>query len=311
MSEHGNPATGTTAWVDGALRPLADVRVSPLAHGLHYGTGVFEGVRAYLQEGGGGGVFRLREHTERLEQSARILGLELGYTVDELVAATLDVLRANSMEEAYVRPFAFLGEGGLGIAAGDNPVHVMIAAWAWGRYLGEDALQEGVAVAITGHERPTQNAAPLRAKVTGGYVGSFLAKRKALAMGMHEALVLDRDGYLAEGSGENLFWVKDGVLRTPPDEAPILLGITRATVLTLAEDLGVEIAFERPGRSDLYAADELFLTGTAAELTPVREVDGRRIGGGGRGPITERLQDAYFDLVHGRGARSAEWVTRI
>lgn len=298
------------AWYDGELRPVAEVRVSPLAHALHYGTGVFEGIRCYPQPSGGGGVFRLREHAERMVFSARVLGIPLPLGAAELERAVLDVLRANRLTDAYVRPLSFLGEGALGVAGGDNPVHTLVVALEWGRYLGEGALEGGISVAITGHERPTPNAAPLRAKVTGGYVGSFLAKRKALAMGVKEAVMLDRDGYLVEGSGENLFLVKGGELLTPPDESPILLGITRATVVTLARDLGIPVRFERPARSDLYGADEAFFTGTAAELTPIRDVDGRALAHA-RGPVTEKLQRAYLEAVRGRGARSKEWITPV
>ncbi len=302
--------TGKIAWYDGELVPVEEIRVSPLAHGLHYGTGIFEGIRCYAQPSGAGGVFRLREHMERLVFSARVVGIEMGPSVDALCAAAMDVLRANAMKAAYVRPIVFLGEGALGVAGGDNPVHTVIAALDWGTYLGKAALEEGITVAITGHERPTHNSAPLRAKVTGGYVGSFIAKRKALAMGVSEALMLDRDGYLVEGTGENLFVVKEGALVTPPDDSPILLGITRASVLTLAGDLGIPVRFSRPARSDLYGADEAFLTGTAAELTPIRAVDARPLVHA-RGPITARLQEAYLDTVHGRGPRSKEWITPV
>ena len=206
----------TIAWIDGQLRPVRDASISLLSHALHYGTGVFEGIRCYPQEGGGGGVFRLREHMDRLALSANVVGVALGHEADELCVATLEVLNANEMDSAYIRPITWLGEGAMGVAGGDNPVHTAIIVWSWGRYLGEQALQEGIRVAITGHERPTSNAAPIRAKVTGQYVGSYMAKRTALALGVSEALVLDRDGYLAEGAGENLFLVSEGVLITPP-----------------------------------------------------------------------------------------------
>lgn len=298
-------------WFDGELVPARDARVSLLTHALHYGTGVFEGIRCYPQEGGGGGVFRLREHMDRLVRSAEILGIELSYESDELCIAALEVLVRNELEEAYVRPIAWMGAGAMGVAGGDNPVHAAVMAWPWGRYLGDDALNEGIAVAITGHERPTGNAAPVRAKVTGQYVGSYMAKRAALARGVSEALVLDRDGYVAEGAGENLFVVTGGRLKTPPDESPILLGITRATVLELARDLGIPVDYSRVARGDLYSADEAFFTGTAAELTPIREIDGRPLKHA-RGPLTGALQDAYLDVVHGRGRhpeRVNEWVT--
>jgi branched-chain amino acid aminotransferase len=300
----------TIAWIDGELIPVREARISLLSHALHYGTGIFEGIRCYPQPGGGGGVFRLREHMDRLVLSGRVVGIDVPFESDELCVATLEVLKTNGMSAGYVRPLAWLGEGAMGVAGGDNPVHTAILAWEWGRYLGEKALEEGIRVAVTGHERPTANAAPVRAKVTGLYVASFMAKRVALAMGVSEALVLDRDGYLAEGSGENLFVVANGELVTPPDESPILHGITRATVVQLAEDLGIPVRFARIARGDLHGADEAFLTGTAAELTPIREVDGRALRTG-RGPVTAELQAAFLDAVHGRGPRSTEWVTPL
>jgi branched-chain amino acid aminotransferase len=300
----------TIAWIDGELRPVRDARISLLTHALHYGTGVFEGIRCYPQAGGGGGVFRLREHMDRIVDSANVVGLDLPHDSDDLCVATLEVLKTNRMDSAYIRPIVWLGEGAMGVAGGANPVHTAIIVWEWGCYLGENALQEGIRVAITGHERPTGNAAPIRAKATGQYVASYMAKRMALSLGVSEALLLDRDGYLAEGSGENLFLVSEGTLITPPDDSPILHGITRATVARLAADLGIPFRFSRPARGDLYAADEAFLTGTAAELTPIREVDGRRLRHA-RGPVTTCLQEAFLDTVHGRGARSAEWVTPV
>ena len=298
------------AWFDGELRPLSEIRVSPLSHSLHYGTGVFEGIRAYEQDGGGGGVFRLPEHVDRLLSSARILGVEVPWSAEQLVEAALAVLRAGGLAEAYVRPLVWLGEGDMGVAGEGNPVHTMIAAWPWGAYLGDEGLRKGVAVAITGYERATGNAVAQRAKVTGQYVTSFMALRQVRAQGLAEGILLDRDGYLAEATGENLFLARRGVLTTPPDDSPILLGITRESVLQLALDAGLEVRYGRPTRTDLYDADEAFLTGTAAELTPIREVDGRALRHS-PGPLTRRLQDAYLGVVRGRGERAAEWVTRF
>lgn len=304
------PTVDTLAWYDGEIRPLAEIRVSPLAHSLHYGTGVFEGIRCYRQDAGGGGVFRLRDHMRRLAASARMIGYEVPHDLDALCEATLETLRANEMDEAYIRPLVWLGEGGLGVAGGDNPVHTMIAVWSWGAYLGDEGMRRGIRTLITGHERTTRNASALRAKVTGQYVTSFLAKREVLSLGLDEGLLLDRDGFLAEATGENLFLAKDGAVWTAPDEAPILHGITRDTILTLLADQGVEVRLRRFGRNDLYDADEAFLTGTAAEVTPIREVDARALRNS-PGPVTKRVQEEYLALVRGRGARAGEWIARV
>ncbi len=297
-------------WFDGELRPLADVRVSPLSHSLHYGTGVFEGIRCYRQDDGSGGLFRVDDHLRRLERSARVLGYALPWSTDELRDAIVATLRANDLREGYVRPLAWLGEGGMGVAGGDNPVHVLVAVWPWGAYLGDKGLREGIRVLITSFERSTANASAVRAKVTGQYVTSFLAKRQVKALGLDEGLVLDRDGYVCEGTGENLFAVIGGLLLTPPRESAILHGITRDTVLALAADLDVPTAERRFGRTDLYGADEAFLTGTAAEVTPIREIDGRALRSS-PGPVTQRVQSAYMDTVRGRNERTAGWITRF
>lgn len=300
----------TLAWYDGELAPVQEIRVSPLDHALHYGTGVFEGIRCYPQDGGGGGVFRLVDHAQRLLDSARILGIEVPWTRDQLVEAALETLRANEMDSAYVRPLVWLGEGEMGVGGGKNPVHTLIAVWPWGAYLGDEGLKKGIHVQISAYERATPNAFAHGAKITGQYVTSFLAKREAWAKGLKESLLLDHDGYLAEGTGENLFVAQEGELITPPDSAAILPGITRHTILTLAKDLGIPVRFERFGPSDLYAADEAFLTGTAAELTPIREVDGRALRAS-PGPITRTLQETYLSLVRGRGERASEWIARV
>ncbi|MFQ5505530.1 MAG: branched-chain amino acid transaminase [Planctomycetota bacterium] len=299
----------TLAWHDGKIQPVQDIRVSALSHSLHYGTGAFEGIRSYEQHGGGGGVFRLEDHLSRLLTSVRILGYEIPWTKEQLIQATFDTLRANKMSSAYIRPLVWLGEGSMGVAGGGNPVHTMIAVWAWGAYLGEEGLKHGIRVLITAHERSTGNSSAMRAKVTGQYVTSFMAKRQVTRLGVDEGLLLDRDGYLCEGTGENLFMVQGGVLITPPDESSILHGITRDSVLTLARDFGIPQRFERFARSDLYSADEAFLSGTAAELTPIREVDGKELLSS-PGPITRKLQSAYLDVVRGRGERASGWVSR-
>ena len=304
------PKIETLAWYDGELLPVQEIRVSALSHTLHYGTGVFEGIRAYDQADGGGGIFRLREHMQRLVMSTRILGYEVPYGVEQLEAATIQTLKANGMTAGYIRPLVWLDEGGMGVAGGDNPVRTMIAVWPWGAYLGEEGLRRGIRTQLTSYERATGNASASRAKITGQYVTSFMAKRQALALGLDEGLLLDRDGYLAEGCGENLFAARDGVVATAPDASPILHGITRDTVLTLMEDMDLTVRFERFTRADLYAADEAFLTGTAAEVTPIREVDGRKLTES-PGPVTRALQEAYRGVITGRGARAQEWVTRF
>ena len=300
----------THAWLDGELKPLQDIRVSPLAHSLHYGTGVFEGIRCYTQPDGGGGVFRLRDHLERLHRSARILGYEIPWSADKLIAATLETLKANGMTGAYIRPLVWLGEGGMGVAGGDNSVHTMIAVWHWGAYLGEEGMKRGIRTQIASYERATGNASAQRAKVTGQYVTSFMAKRQAKALGFDEALLLDRDGNLVEGTGENLFLGRNGELITTPDSSPILLGITRDTVMTLATDLDIPVRTERFSRTDLYGADEAFLCGTAAEVTPIREVDSRLMKES-PGPLTRAIQETYLALVRGVGPRVGEWITRV
>jgi branched-chain amino acid aminotransferase len=300
----------TLAWLDGDILPVQEIRVSPLAHSLHYGTGVFEGIRCYTQEAGGGGLFRLQDHLARFFDSARILGYEIPYSAEELTRAAREVLRRNAMDTAYVRPLAWLGEGQMGVAGGANPVHVMIAVWHWGAYLGEEGMRRGIRVHISSYERSTANASAQRAKITGQYVTSFMAKREARALGLDESLLLDRDGYLSEASGENLFIVLRGVLCTAPDASPILHGITRDTVLLLAGDLGIPVRLERFARGALYAADEAFLTGTAAEVTPIREVGGRALKAS-PGPVTSAIQETYLALVRGKGARAAQWITRV
>lgn len=313
MSAPKNPPPtpiDTIAWYDGELVPVQEIRVSPLDHALHYGTGVFEGIRSYPQDGGGGGVFRLPDHMQRLLDSARVLGMEIPWSRERLVEATLQTLRANGMEGAYVRPLAWLGEGEMGVGGGNNPVHTLIAVWPWGAYLGDEGLAKGIDVQISAYERATPNAFAHRAKITGQYVTSFLAKREAWSKGLQESLLLDHDGYLAEGTGENLFVAHGGELITPPNCSAILNGITRHTILTLAQDLGIPVRFERFGRADVYAADEAFLTGTAAELTPLRSVDARPLRES-PGPITRTLQETYLALVRGRGERAADWISPV
>jgi len=300
---------GKVIWMNGSLTPWGEAQVHVLTHALHYGMGVFEGVRCYEGEGGSA-IFRLPEHTRRLLRSAHILRIPLPYEAEALNQATVETVRANGLRACYIRPIAFVGYGAMGLYAPDNPVTVAIAAWPWGSYLGEEGLVSGIRVQTSSFSRHHVNASMTRAKATGYYVNSVLAKMDAKAAGFDEALLLDVDGYVAEGAGENVFIVRDGTLYTPPLTS-MLEGITRETVMTLARERGLEVV-ERPlTRDDVYVADEAFLTGSAAEVTPIRELDFRAIGGGKRGPVTEALQSAYFDAVHGRDPRHADWLTPV
>ncbi len=296
-------------WFDGEFVPWREAKVHVLTHTLHYGMGVFEGVRAYKAEGGTA-IFRLREHTERLFNSAKIMGMRIPFDFDTLIAAQKEVVRKNGLESAYIRPMAFYGSEGMGLHAEGLSVHVIVAAWSWGAYLGEDGKERGIRVKTASFVRQHVNAAMCKAKTNGHYVNSMLAVAEAAAAGCDEALLLDTDGYVAEGSGENIFIVKDGVLITPEPTAA-LAGITRDTVMQLAREEGYEVVERRITRDEVYIADEAFFTGTAAEVTPIRELDGRTIGTGARGPITERLQRLYFDAVHGRLPRHRDWLTYV
>lgn len=297
-----------TIWMNGELVGWDDAQVHVLAHGLHYGFGVFEGIRAYQRADGRSAIFRLGEHMQRFADSARMITLPLGYSVAELVDACVALCSSNRLRECYLRPLAFSGTGAMGVAALDNPTEVVIATWAWGAYLGDEALQHGVRVKTSTFQRPHVNSQLHKAKVTGHYINSILAKREALADGYHEALLLDTAGYVSEASGENLFVVVDGKLFTPPFGSAILGGITRATLIALAGEMGVDVVEQQLTRDLLYVADEVFMCGTAAEVTPVREVDRRVVGQGRPGPITMELQTRYFDVVKGRDDRP-EWLT--
>ncbi|HJO35232.1 MAG TPA: branched-chain amino acid transaminase [Gammaproteobacteria bacterium] len=296
-------------WFDGELVPWRDARVHVLTHTLHYGLGVFEGVRAYRTPEGTA-IFRLAEHNRRLFNSARILNLRLPFDPAELAEAQRQVVRENSLDEAYLRPMAFLGSEGMGLRADNLRVHVIVAAWSWPSYLGEEALELGLRVQTSSYSRHHVNVTMCKAKANGAYMNSMLALNEALRTGHDEALLLDTEGYVAEGSGENVFIARDGVLYTP-DLTSALDGITRRTVITLAAELGIEVIEKRLTRDEVYIADEAFFTGTAAEVTPIRELDGRQIGAGRRGPITERLQQMYFDEVRGRSQRHPEWRTLV
>ncbi len=296
-------------WLDGELVPWREAKVHVLTHTLHYGMGVFEGVRAY-ETPRGTAIFRLQAHTDRLFRSAHILGMELPYDKDTVNEATRAAVRENGLKSAYIRPMAFYGSEGMGLRADNLRVHLMVAAWEWGSYLGDDGLEKGIRVRTSSFARHHVNVAMCKAKANGHYINSMLALQEALACGYDEALLLDTEGYVAEGSGENVFIVRDGVVYTP-DLTSALDGITRATLFTLAAEEGIEIREKRITRDEVYIADEAFFSGTAAEVTPIREVDGRTIGDGTRGPITERLQRRYFDLVHGRDDSHPEWLDYV
>lgn len=296
-------------WLDGEMVPWRDAKVHVLTHTLHYGMGVFEGVRAY-ETPQGTAIFRLNEHTERLLNSAKIMRMDIGYSAEELNAAQCEVVRANNLKSAYLRPMSFYGSEGMGLRADNLNVHTMIAAWEWGAYLGEDNMKNGIRIKTSSFTRHHVNISMCKAKANGNYINSMLALREALDDGYDEALLLDVDGFVAEGSGENFFIVKDGIIYTP-DLTSALDGITRKTLLRLANDLGIEIREKRITRDEVYIADEAFFSGTAAEVTPIRELDNRAIGAGTRGPITEKLQSLYFDVVQGRNDNYSDWLTHV
>jgi len=292
-------------WMDGELVPWREAQVHVLTHTLHYGMGVFEGVRAY-ETGEKSAIFRLQDHTRRLFDSAKIMGMELPYDEDTVNQAQLDVLRANKLKSAYLRPMAFYGSEGMGLRADGLSVHLSIAAWEWGAYLGAG----GIRIKTSSFTRHHVNISMCKAKANGQYINSMLALREALTDGYDEALLLDTEGFVAEGSGENFFIVRKGVIYTP-DLTSSLEGITRSTIMSLAADLGLEVRERRITRDEVYICDEAFFSGTAAEVTPIRELDNRPIGNGSRGPVTEKLQSLYFDTVAGRNNKHADWLTNV
>lgn len=296
-------------WFDGKMVDWRDAKIHVLTHTLHYGMGVFEGVRAY-DAVGGTAIFRLAEHTRRFFNSAKIFQMALPFDEATIAQAQKDVVRENKLASCYIRPIAWIGSAKLGVSARGNTVHVAIAAWPWGAYLGEDGLSRGIRVKVSSYTRHHVNISMVRAKASGYYVNSILANAEVTAQGYDEALLLDTEGYVSEGAGENVFIVRNGVIYTP-DVASCLDGITRDAVITIARDLGIEVREKRITRDEVYCADEAFFTGTAAEITPIREVDDRTIGSGRRGPITEQLQNVFFDVVGGRAARYANWLTRV
>lgn len=294
-------------WLDGEMVPWRDAKTHVLTHTLHYGMGVFEGVRAY-QTDEGPSIFRLNEHTDRLFNSAKILNMTIPYTKAELNEAQKQAVAVNNLKSAYLRPMCFYGSEGMGLRADGLKTHVMIAAWEWGAYLGDDGINKGIRIKTSSYSRHHVNVSMCKAKANGNYMNSMLALQEAMQDGYDEAMLLDVDGFVAEGSGENIFLVRGGNIYTP-DLTSALDGITRNTIFILAKELGYDIIEKRITRDEVYIADEVFFTGTAAEVTPIREVDNRIIGNGGRGPITEKLQTMYFDAVHGRSAAHQDWLT--
>lgn len=296
-------------WMDGAMVPWRDAKVHVLTHTLHYGLGVFEGVRAYKTDKGPA-IFRLKEHTDRLFRSAHILKMPMPYDKATINEATLAAVRDNNLESGYIRPMCFYGSEGMGLRADNLKTHTMVAAWSWGSYMGAENMEKGIRVRTSSYNRHHINVTMCKAKSNGAYINSILALNEALECGCDEAMLLDTDGYVAEGSGENIFLVRDGILYTPTLTAA-LDGITRATIMQIAAEQGIEVREKQITRDEVYVADEAFFTGTAAEVTPIRIVDGRDIGSGTRGPITEKLQALYFDYVHGRRDDHPEWLTLV
>jgi len=297
-------------WHNGAFVAWGEANVHILTHTLHYGLGVFEGIRCYRGADGSSSVFRLREHVERLFSSARIVEIAMPYGREQIETAILDTLRANHMSEGYIRPLVYLGAGAMGLLPKDNPTQVAIIVWPWGAYLGDEGLERGIRAKVSSYTRHHPNVSLTKSKTCGDYVNSILAKREVTRMGYDEAIMLDTNGLVAECSGENIFIVRRGVLKTPP-LVSVLEGITRDSVIRIARDKGIEVVEQSITRDEVYCADEMFLTGTAAEITPVREVDDRTIGAGARGPITRTIQTTFFDAVHGRDRKYESWLTRV
>ncbi len=297
-------------WLDGKMVPWDQAKVHVMTHTLHYGLGVFEGIRAY--EGTKGtAIFRLKEHITRLFDSAHILMMKIPFTPDQMMEACREVLRANNLKHGYIRPIVFIGDGEMGLYAVNNPVRVAVATWPWGTYLGEEGLKKGIRIKISSFTRHHVNATLNKAKACGNYINSILAKREALMAGYDEAILLDPDGYVAEATGENIFMVKNGLVKTTPTGSSILDGITRNAVLQILKDQKIEVSEQRFTRDELYLADEVFLTGTAAEITPVREIDNRMIGKGKPGPVTQGIQETFFSIVRGENKKYSEWLDLI
>ena len=297
-------------WKDGELVDWRDAKIHVLSHTLHYGCGAFEGVRAY-DTANGTAIFRFQEHTERLFNSAKILRMKIPFTPEQVNEAQRTVVRENHLKSGYIRPLTWIGSQKLGVSPKGNQIHLMVAAWTWGAYLGEDGMKRGIRVKTSSYTRHHVNITMTQAKAVSNYTNSILANMEALDDGYDEALLLDASGFVSEGAGENLFVVKGDVIYTPDLSAGALNGITRNTVFHIAKDLGLEIVQKRITRDEIYIADEAFFTGTAAEVTPVRELDRIEIGAGSRGPITEKIQTAFFDIVNGRNAKYSHWLTKV
>lgn len=295
-------------WLDGEFVNWDDANIHILTHTLHYGLGVFEGIRAYKLHNGKTGFFRLTEHMQRLHDSGKMVMLDIPYSVPELCEVSKELYKINKLEEGYLRPIAFIGDGAMGLHAIDNPVRVALIAWPWGAYLGDEGVKKGIRCKISSFNRLAINVNFSKAKLCGNYVNSIMSKREAQIAGYDEGILLDQDGYIAEGSGENFFMVKNGTVITPPNSQSILNGITRQTVMQILKDEGIPILEDRIVREEAYIADEIFLTGTAAEITPVRELDNRMIGVGKPGPVTQRVQELYFDLIRGKVDRYRSWL---
>ena len=297
-------------WMDGELVDWRDAKIHVLTHTLHYGCGAFEGVRAYNTVNGTA-IFRLQDHTDRLFNSAKILRMQIPFSKEQVNEAQKQVVKANGLESCYIRPLVWIGSQKLGVSPRGNQIHLMVAAWAWGAYLGEEGMQRGIRVKTSSYARHHVNITMTQAKAVSNYSNSILANMEALDDGYDEALLLDSSGFVAEGAGENVFIVKDGVVYTPDLSAGALNGITRNTTLHICKDLGIEVVQKRITRDEVYIADEAFFTGTAAEVTPIRELDRVQIGIGRRGPVTEKIQNAFFDIVNGRNPKYAHWLTKV
>ncbi len=294
-------------WFDGKMVPWADAQVHVLTHALHYGSAVFEGVRAYACSDGTSAVFRLQDHAKRLVNSAKIMRMEIPHTVEQIADGIVETLKANKMPAAYIRPLSFVGYGEMGVYPGDNPVHTIIAVWPWGAYLGPEALEKGIRIKTSSFARSHVNTSMSKAKAAGNYVNSILAKIEAKEDGYDEAIMLDTNGFVSEATGENVFIVRDGIVTTTPWTS-ILGGIPRDSLMKLATDLGYTVLEQQFTRDEFYIADEAFFTGTAAELTPIRELDHRQIGVGHRGPVTKHLQEEFFKIVKGENPKYAGWL---
>ena len=297
-------------WMDGTMVDWRDAKIHVLTHTLHYGCGAFEGVRAYKTQQGPA-IFRLREHTERLFNSAKILRMKIPFSMQQVMDAQCAVVRENKLESGYIRPLAWIGSEKLGVSPKGNTIHLMVAAWTWGAYLGEDGMKRGIRVKTSSYTRHHVNITMTQAKAVSNYTNSILANMEATEDGYDEALLLDASGFVSEGAGENLFVIKGGVVYTPDLSAGALNGITRNTVFSICADLGLKVVEKRITRDEVYISDEAFFTGTAAEVTPIRELDRIELGAGSRGPITEKIQSAFFDIVNGRNPQYAEWLTPV